>query len=255
MPLTPLSQALKTQCLRSIQLVATDMDGTLTTADKFTPALLRSLEALSTAGFEILIVTGRSAGWVSGLAHYLPVMGAIGENGGLFYTGDVEKLLIPITDLKQHRQKLADTFQQLQNLFPRLQESSDNCFRLTDWTFDIGGLSIEELETIAAFCQLQGWSFTYSTIQCHIKPLQQSKAAGLLKVLADRYSPNQILTIGDSPNDESLFDASVFPHSVGVANVLHYVDRLCHQPAYVTTTAEGSGFCELAAALVSCRER
>ena len=249
MPLIPLAQA-PPNCFQNIRLIATDMDGTLTTAGKFTPELLRSLQSLSTR-FEVLITTGRSAGWVSGLANYLPVVGAIAENGGLFYSNHVERLLVPIPDLNQHRRKLADTFHQLQTQFPTLEESSDNRFRLTDWTFDVIGLSLEELETIAAFCQSQGWSFTYSNIQCHIKSPQQDKAAGLLKVLENRFAPDQILTVGDSPNDESLFDANLFPQSVGVANVLHYADQLTHQPTYITVAAEGEGFCELANALIS----
>lgn len=237
----PLAQA----DLRDIQLIATDMDGTLTIAEQFTPALL---QALASSPIPILIVTGRSAGWVSGIAHYLPVVGAIAENGGLFYRRDQQFLLTPIFDLKQHRQKLADTFALLKTTFPTLQESSDNAFRLTDWTFDVAGLSIADLQTMNEICQSQGWSFTYSTVQCHIKPLQQNKAEGLLKILQDffpQYSRAQILTVGDSPNDESLFDPRIFPYSVGVANILHYRDQLTHQPTYVTTSSEGNGFCEL----------
>ena len=89
----------------------------------------------------------------------------------------------------------------------------------------------------------------YSNVQCHIKPLTQDKAAGLLQVWRDRfpkYKPEQVLTVGDSPNDESLFDANYFPLSVGVANVLDYADQLTHHPAYITTAPEGEGFCELA---------
>ncbi|HTL87953.1 MAG TPA: HAD hydrolase family protein, partial [Leptolyngbya sp.] len=66
----PLDQA---ENLESIRLIATDMDGTLTIDQKFTPQVLRAFEQLNQAGIEVLIVTGRSAGWVSGLIHYLPI--------------------------------------------------------------------------------------------------------------------------------------------------------------------------------------
>ncbi len=59
-----------------IRLIATDMDGTLTQAGKFTPALLQALTDL-TAADKVIVTTGRSAGWVSGLAAYLSVDGAI----------------------------------------------------------------------------------------------------------------------------------------------------------------------------------
>ncbi len=55
-----------------------------------------------------------------------------------------------------------------------------------------------------------------------------------------------MLTIGDSPNDESMFNQEEFPLSVGVANVRQYCDRLKYLPAYITHRYEGEGFCELA---------
>lgn len=234
---------------QAVQLIATDMDGTLTIAGRFTSDLLQAFERLNQANLEILIVTGRSAGWVSAIANYLPISGAIAENGGLFYTRESQALLTPIADLKQHRQKLNEMFVQLQTEFPRIEESQDNVFRLTDWTFDIADLTVSELAQMEALCQANGWGFTYSTVQCHIKPILQSKADGLLTVLRShfpQYSRDQILTVGDSPNDETLFNSELFPLSIGVANVLHYRDRLTHLPTYVTSAAEGAGFCELA---------
>jgi hydroxymethylpyrimidine pyrophosphatase-like HAD family hydrolase len=82
----------------------------------------------------------------------------------------------------------------------------------------------------------------------------QTKAAGLREVLRKHFpthTAESILTVGDSPNDESLFDGSMFPLSVGVANVLDYRDQLAHQPAYVTAAAEGEGFRELAQLLIA----
>ena len=60
-----------------IRLIATDMDGTLTQSGKFTPALLQALTDLTAADIKVIVTTGRSAGWVSGLAAYLSVDGAI----------------------------------------------------------------------------------------------------------------------------------------------------------------------------------
>jgi HAD superfamily hydrolase (TIGR01484 family) len=238
-----------------IRLVATDMDGTLTRRGKFTPALLQALEDLATAGFYVMIVTGRSAGWVGGLAYYLPVVGAIAENGGLFYSSASESpiALTPIADLASHRQNLASVFHQLQATYPQIRESADNRFRITDWTFDVANLTGSELQNLSNLCQQMGWGFTYSNVQCHIKPQGQDKAVGLLQVLRE-YFPQctleQIITVGDSPNDESLFDERYFPISVGVSNVLEYINQLQHQPAYVTDAAEGEGFCELSSYLL-----
>ncbi|MEA5470324.1 HAD family hydrolase [Spirulina sp. 06S082] len=243
------------QFFREIRFIATDMDGTLTQGEKFTPALFQALESLAEAKIEVLVTTGRSAGWVHGVKHYFPVAGAIAENGGVFYAhdSDIPQMLTPITDISQHRQKLAAMFDQLREQFPQLQEAEDNRFRLTDWTFSVAGLGDRDLQTLAKICQQEGWGFTYSTVQCHIKPLAQDKATGL-QVVLDRHfpqiTPQQLVTIGDSPNDESLFDRDRFPHSVGVANVLPYRDILTHCPTYITTLPECAGFCELVSLLV-----
>ncbi len=247
--------------LRSIRLIATDMDGTLTIDQKFTPQLLTAFDRLNQAGIAVLIVTGRSAGWVSGLAHYLPIVGAIAENGGLFYQGEMQELLVSIADLKLHRQRLAEMFLKLRTdcaaelpCFPQIQESNDNAFRLTDWTFDVAGLNISELNQLDSLCQKNGFGFTYSNVQCHIKLSEQDKAKGLLKTLKNHFSQyklDQIATVGDSPNDESLFDPTRFPTSIGVANLQHYRTQLKHLPTYITAQSEGAGFCEFVDAVLA----
>lgn len=254
MVFVPLHQA-RTDCFRNIHLVATDMDGTLTQLGKFTSGLLKALEDLGKVGVPVLIVTGRSAGWVSGLASLMPIAGVIAENGGLFYpsTGEIPVALTSIPNLVDHRKQLAHAFEQLKSKFSKIQESVDNRFRITDWTFDNCQLTDADLKILEAFCHQLGWGFTYSSVQCHIKPASQDKSAGLLKVLRDyfpQYTSEQVITVGDSPNDESLFDPSCFPVSVGVANVLEYADQLRYQPAYVTTAEEAEGFCELAGCLL-----
>jgi HAD superfamily hydrolase (TIGR01484 family) len=230
--------------------MATDMDGTLTQAGKFTSTLFQSLEMLARTEIPVLIVTGRSAGWVSGLANYLPVAGAIAENGGLFYPADCGEPvpLTAIPNIEEHRRQLALAYEHLKGEFPQLQESTDNRFRLTDWTFDNRDLNRTQLGRLEALCTSIGWGFTYSSVQCHIKRAAQDKAVGLMKVLQDyfpQYAPEQVLTVGDSPNDASLFDPERFPLSVGVANILDYANEIPYPPAYVTQAREGEGFDEL----------
>ena len=240
--------------IQQVKLIATDMDGTLTRQGQFSPLLLATLEKLAAHGKQVLIITGRSAGWVQGVLHYLPVVGAIAENGGVFYPSSLEapQFLQPLsesTDIQAHRQHLATTFQSLRQEFPQLQASSDNLFRLSDWTFDVAGLELSELTRLQALCAEKGWDFTYSNVQCHIKPQGMDKATGLQQVLT-QYFPEirteQVLTIGDSINDESLFNPQNFPLSVGVANISHYLSELAYQPHYLTTQPEVFGFAELA---------
>ncbi|HSM81649.1 MAG TPA: HAD family hydrolase [Nodosilinea sp.] len=237
----------------AIKLLATDMDGTLTRQGKFTAALLQGLERLQQAGLPVVIVTGRSAGWVSGLAHYLPVAGAMAENGGIYFpAGQPPEPLIELADGVAHRQQLQAVFAQLQRRWPQIQASEDNPFRLTDWTFAIDGLSTADLEGMADLCQSLGWGFVYSTVQCHLFRPGQSKAAGLQQVLQRHFpalSTPEVLTLGDSPNDETLFDPALFPRSVGVANIKDYWPHLLHRPAYVTPAAAVEGFLQVVDAL------
>lgn len=237
--------------LSEIRLVATDMDGTLTTAGQFTPALLTAFEQLRALGIEVMIVTGRSAGWVSGLVNYLPVVGAIAENGGLYLGKQTpEPVILPdIPRMSTHRDRLSHLFTKLQSRYPHLRPAADNLFRLTDWTFDIAGLTDEDVAWLQqTTCAEPTMGFTYSNVQCHLKIKRQNKAAGLRKVLQQHFpqlTAAQVLTVGDSPNDESLFDREQFPQSVGVANVAHYLPTLAHRPTYVTDAAEGAGFLEI----------
>jgi hydroxymethylpyrimidine pyrophosphatase-like HAD family hydrolase len=54
----------------------------------------------------------------------------------------------------------------------------------------------------------------------------------------------QWLFIGDSPNDEPLFE--LFPCSVGVANLARYLSSLKHPPRWITKAESGAGFREMA---------
>ena len=233
-----------------IRLIATDMDGTLTANGEFTSELLRAFEALKQKGIDVLIVTGRSAGWVSGLVNYLPVIGAIAENGGLYIDkASPEPMILPdIPRMSQHRDRLQHVFQDLQKRYPNLSPSVDNPYRLTDWTFDVDGFTPDDIAWLRETCQKSTLGFTYSNVQCHLQVPRQNKANGLGQLLQKQFPDlkrTQLLTIGDSPNDESQFDSEQFPHSIGVANVSHYLSSLSHHPAYLTNEPEIKGFLEV----------
>jgi HAD superfamily hydrolase (TIGR01484 family) len=239
-----------------IQLIATDIDGTLTSGGKFTTALLESIDLLNAKGIKLLLVTGRSAGWVSAVNNYLPVAGSIAENGGLYFSQDSSgfDFITRIESIEAHRAELANRFWELQARYPQIEESIDNQFRITDWTFDVAGLSDLELGEISTQCQQWGYSFTFSTVQCHIKPQHQDKGTAISQVLKQYFpelKPTQIVTVGDSPNDASMFELALFPHSVGVANIAHYSTQLSHHPQYLTKLPEVAGFCELVNLLLS----
>lgn len=248
--------------LQNIRLIASDMDGTMTNNGVFSKELFAAFESLRSAKIRILLITGRSAGWVNGLASLLPIDGAIAENGGIFFPSNTESSGVEITALPNgrihHRKLLRNVFEALQREFPNIQEAADNCFRITDWTYSVADLSSEDLSRMNSICSNLGWDFTYSNVQCHITPKGQNKANGLLQILQN-YSqlstdPNFVLTVGDSPNDESLFDSKCFPNSVGVSNIQRYIERLKHKPAFITSHPECDGFCEISSFITSSRD-
>ena len=61
----------------------------------------------------------------------------------------------------------------------------------------------------------------------------------------------QWLYVGDSTNDQAMFGR--FPLSVGVANLLHFAERLHTWPAYITEGERGVGVAQLVAALLAAR--
>ena len=80
MPLFPLNSI----NLSDIRLIASDVNGTLTQNGKSSSDFISTLLDLQSAGIKALLVTGRSGEWVSALVNYLPIEGAIAENGGIF---------------------------------------------------------------------------------------------------------------------------------------------------------------------------
>ncbi|WP_107671031.1 HAD family hydrolase [Cyanothece sp. BG0011] len=255
MLLTKLTKELVTNQFKKIKLIATDIDGTLTKKGEFSSQLLSTLEQLQKHKIQVILITGRSAGWCQGIVNYLPVWGIIAENGGVYCLKNNQQItpLTAVDNVVKHRQSLQDNFEYLKSQFPHLVTSSDNQFRITDWTFDCHELSQEELLNIKKICDKNNWGFTYSHIQGHLKPVEQDKAKALISLKENYFkhlSLQEIMTVGDSPNDESLFNLDIFPVSVGVNNLLKYTEKLQHKPVYLTNLSEIDGFCELAKLLI-----
>jgi HAD superfamily hydrolase (TIGR01484 family) len=243
------------QYFQATKLICTDMDGTLTVAGQFTPKLLFTFNRLQSNNIAVVIATGRSAGWCSGLALYLPgIHGVIAENGGLFYKAQREEAP-HFFQVQETRQKLETAFKALQKHFPDLEPSADNAFRLTDWTFDKGDLSVEQLSQMKEQVQEYGLDLIYSSVQVHVKVPAQSKGNALQQLLIQEFPEltlEQVATVGDSPNDQSLFEAH-FSRSVAVANIKEYWEQLDFYPNHRTTQREGHGFIELAECILKAK--
>src|SRR3546814_3215392 len=76
---------------RGIRYVLADIDDTLTSHGRLTAAAYTALEQLEAAGFRVIPITGRPAGWCDMIARFWPVAGIVGENGALYMQYDREE--------------------------------------------------------------------------------------------------------------------------------------------------------------------
>ena len=72
MPLEKITNELAKKQIKNVKLIATDIDGTLTKNGEFSNQLLLTLEKLREHNIQVILITGRSAGWCQGIVNYLP---------------------------------------------------------------------------------------------------------------------------------------------------------------------------------------
>ena len=106
--------------------------------------------------------------------------------------------------------------------------------------------------------QAGGLHATVSSIHVNGWIGEHDKLAGARWVVREQLGrnldaePEHWVYVGDSTNDAVMFGH--FPHSVGVANVARFWDRLDHRPRYVTRSERGAGFAEVVQALLAGRK-
>src|SRR5215208_6035062 len=88
--LTPLAQCPR-ETLAAIEGVLTDIDETVSTHSQLTAEAYGAMEALKKAGFRVIPVTGRPAGWCDLIARFWPVDAVVGENGAFWFRYDRER--------------------------------------------------------------------------------------------------------------------------------------------------------------------
>ena len=139
--------------------------------------------------------------------------------------------------------------------------ASDQPYRETDLAIDycedVPPLPLEAASRIAELMREAGLTAKVSSIHVNGWFGDYDKLTMTLRVLRERFSldsdavAGQVLFVGDSPNDASMFGH--FPISVGVANVREFEGRLAAEPAWVTEARGGAGFAELAARILEAR--
>ncbi len=247
---------------KGLKTLFTDIDDTITTEGLLTAESFAALWRLHDAGIEVVVVTGRPAGWCDHIARMWPVAAVIGENGAFYYSYDrtartremKRVFLISEQERRAGQEKLERVRQRVLKEVPGCKIAADQSFRTTDLAVDfcedvVPPLSSGEIDTICRIAESEGAIYKISSIHVNIWYGSFDKVSGVRRFLADRgvdlTSPDiqdRVMFCGDSPNDEPMFAA--LRHSIAVANIRNFIDRLQTYPAYITEAESAAGFVE-----------
>lgn len=240
---------LPTAQLAAIRMLATDIDGTMTTNGRIPLAVLQAWQDAEADGLRVLLVTGRSSGEALGLARYLPhATWAVAENGARLLVPDQPiELLVP----PRPTEHLRDVAQQIAGDRP-LRPTADAFAREGDLAFERDGRTDPEVAELQRRANGQGVHLIWSSVHIHLSAHQPDKGLAVLKI-AERWQvkPDEIATIGDSHNDEGLWQPQRFGVTVGTADVARLA--LQHAPSWRTEGRGGEGWCEFLAAWKNAR--
>ena len=250
---------------KKIRFVLTDIDDTLTNKGRLPSVSFTAMERLQAAGVRIVPITGRPAGWCDHIARMWPVDGLVGENGAFYFSYDIpSKKMIrrywkSEGERKKDREKLEKIKQEILDTVPGCRVASDQAYREADLAIDfcedVPSLSMEDVEEIVrCFTQagarakissihVNGWFGDYDKLtmtRLFFKEIFESNLDTIKE---------QVIFTGDSPNDAPMFE--YFPHSVGMANILRFKEKVEHQPAWITNNEGGYGFAEMVDHLLS----
>ncbi len=248
----------------SIRGVLFDIDDTLTTEGHLTAAAYAAVEALKLAGFIVVPITGRPAGWCDHIARMWPVDGVIGENGAFyFYVDHTEKKLRqrfvkPAAERETDRTRLTEVAQRILREVPGSALASDQQYReadiAIDFCEDVPALPMEKILRIKTIMESDGLTAKISSIHVNGWFGGYDKLSTTKLFMQERFGidldlhKSEFVFVGDSPNDEPMF--GYFPHSVGVANVRNFIDVISMKPTYVSKASCGAGFSEVASVLL-----
>ena len=243
-----------------VRSVLCDIDDTLTTDGHLTADAYAAMERLQRAGLTVVPITGRPAGWCDHIARMWPVAAVVGENGAFYFCYDHEKRVMrrvyadDAAARARNRERLAAIGEEIVRGVPGCAIAADQAYRETDLAIDycedVARLPREAVGRIVSLMQARGLTAKVSSIHVNGWFGAYDKLAMTRRLMREELrveletARKHHVFVGDSPNDAPMF--AFFPHAVGVANVREFADRLAHEPKYVTRSASGAGFCELA---------
>lgn len=247
---------------RNIRLVLTDVDDTLTCEGRLAASTYLALERLERAGIVVIPVTAAPAGWCDLMARMWPVRAVIGENGGLYFAREGEErelrrgFWLSAAERAGSMARLAAMAERIRTQFPEAATAADQPYRRTTWALEVSGDDDLACRVADAWREA-GAAATINTLWVlgwlggFDKLAMARRMARELLEIDLAAEQDSVLYVGDSLNDEPMF--RFFPHSVGVATVAEYLDRLSAAPRWVTRGPGGEGFVEVTETLLAAR--
>jgi len=248
--------------LRALRGVLTDIDDTLTLDGAIEPVALAALRQLAQACLPVIAITGRPAGWSEAFAMAWPVAAIVAENGAVMLRRDGDTLCRDFTQDEPTRrinfQRLQYCAQAVLATVPNARLAHDSAGRLTDIAIDhseFAQLDAAQIDAVLAVMQAHGLNASVSSIHINGWIGAHHKATGarwaVETALDVPFIPAEWLFVGDSTNDQLMFD--LVPLSVAVANIARFVPQLRVLPAFVTPSERGVGFAEVVQLLLDAR--
>jgi hydroxymethylpyrimidine pyrophosphatase-like HAD family hydrolase len=250
--------------LAAVKVVAADVDGTITTNGHIEPSTLSMFQQLRESGRDVVLVTGRSAGWGAALASYVPgLAGVVAENGAILILATASETSPILLDKglmdgsAPSVEVVEECLEAVLAVYPAAQLGTDNYCRISDRTIEVS----DEIDpdVVRDIATRYGLSHTFSTVHHHLSRSSLNKKTGLLLALSEHIRPGadtvaEVITIGDSSNDAPLFEPSTFACTFGVRSVLRALPALGRSvPTYVALADGGAGFNEIATLVVRAR--
>src|SRR5882724_9177670 len=139
--MTPLADCPR-ETLAAIEGVLTDIDETVSTHGRLTAEAYGALEALKKAGFRVIPVTGRPAGWCDHIARFWPVDAVVGENGAFWMWRDDKarklrtRFVQDDAERNEGKRRLEAVREQVLADVPGAGIASDQPYRATDLAID-----------------------------------------------------------------------------------------------------------------------
>jgi len=221
----------------------TDVDGTLVSSgDSISPAVAGAISHLQEQGINVGFVSGRTLPELVSMALHLGINGPIiAENGGVARLSASGELV----DLGYSRQPAFEALEKLRELFPK--------DRMVDVVIRSQGVTPEELRR-----HLGGTQLLDSGYILHLMQGGVSKGKTLVRLLEKMedgsLSPTEVMVIGDSLTDISLFE--LFPYSVLIINPrlpAEQREKMRELAKYVSNLPFDEGFVEVASHIVRVR--